>query len=308
MKTLITGVDGFIGGWLAKLVVERGDDVVGVSRREAREASGVRRVLADICDPDAIAKAIGEARPDRVFHLAAASHIPTSFDRPVETFTVNAIGTLHVLAAVRAHAPGAVVVSVGSSAEYGDACRAQDAVREDAPLLPTSPYAISKVAQGLSCRLAFRSQGLRAVHVRPFHIVGPGKRGDALTQFATQVAALERGGPAVVRVGNLEPVRDFVDVRDCARALVLLSEQGQPGEAYNVCSGAPVPLSGLLDVLRGAARRPFEVVPDPARMRPVDDVRIVGDPAKLAQLGFAPTRSLTETVGDTLESLRTVQG
>ncbi len=308
MKTLVTGVDGFIGGWLAALLLEQGDEVFGTTRREAGARDRVQRLQADMSDASAVAAAVATARPDRVFHLAAASHIPTSFDRPAETFTANAIGTLHLLEAVHAHAPGAVVVSVGSSAEYGDSCRAHDAVREDDPLLPTSPYGVSKVAQGLSCRVAHRARGLRAIHARPFQIVGPGKRRDVLTQFGAQVVAVEGGAPPAIGVGNLEPVRDFVDVRDCAAALVLLSERGQPGEAYNVCTGVPVILAALLDLLRAAARRPFEVVEEAARMRAVDDMRIVGHPGKLAGLGFVPARGLADTVRDTLESLRTVQG
>ena len=103
MKTLITGVDGFIGGWLARLVVERGDEVVGISRRDAAARGGVRRVVADLADAGGVAKAVADAKPDRIFHLAAANHIPTSFERPAETFTVNAIGTMHLLAAVRSN-------------------------------------------------------------------------------------------------------------------------------------------------------------------------------------------------------------
>jgi GDP-4-dehydro-6-deoxy-D-mannose reductase len=305
MKTLITGIDGFIGGWLADLLVERGDRVSGVTRRAQRsESRDIQRVHADLRDGAAVSLAIEQVKPDRVFHLAALNHIATSIADPLTTFQVNLLGTLHVLNAVRTHVPDAVVVSVGSSAEYGDATRTRAAVAEDDPLLPTSPYGVSKVAQGLLCRQAWRTHGVRAVHVRPFAIIGPGKRGDALSQFAEQVLRVERGEAPVVRVGSLDRVRDFVDVRDCVAALALVAVEGRPGATYNICNGDPVTIMDLVEALRKSARGSFEVVEQQAQVRAVDDVRIVGDPRKLVELGYARRYGLTDTVRDTLDTLR----
>jgi GDP-4-dehydro-6-deoxy-D-mannose reductase len=321
MKTLITGAYGFMGGFLSRLLLARGDEVIGLTRRPlsagnpasrpAREqdstAAGVRELQADLRDPTAVARAVAEARPDRIFHLAAWSHIPSSFEDPIQTFMVNVIGTLHLLAAIHEHAPEAVLVSVGSSAEYGDTSRSRENVSEDDVLLPTSPYAVSKVAQGLACRQAFRSEGTRAIHVRPFQIIGPAVHKDALSQFAAQVARFERdpSSEAVLRVGNLSPKRDFMDVRDCVAALALLAERGEPGQAYNICTGRATGLAELVDTLRTVASRPFEVAQDPSLLRPVDDARIVGDPSKLVALGHVPRHGLVEAVRDTLDFFRT---
>jgi GDP-4-dehydro-6-deoxy-D-mannose reductase len=305
MKTLVTGADGFIGGALARRLVELGDVVVGLSRRGTSETGrAFERVQADLRDADAVRAAVERTRPERIFHLAALNHIPTSFTEPEETFVVNAIGTLHLLDAARAVVPGATFVSVGSSSEYGDAARPRDFVGEGDALLPTSPYAISKVAQSLLCRQVFKTYGQRAIHVRPFAVIGPGKKGDALTQFCERVVGIERGDEPVLRCGNLEPLRDFIDVRDCARALVLVAERGAPGDVFNVCNGVAVKMAELVDTLRSVAARAFEVVVDPSKVRRVDDMRIVGDSTKLRALGYSPEHSLVDTVRDTLSMTR----
>ena len=305
MKTLVTGADGFIGGCLARLLVERGDEVVGLSRRaDSAPGAAFERVHADLRVAAAVRVAVERAKPERIFHLAALNHIPTSFAQPEETFAVNALGTMHLLDAARAAVPDAVVVSVGSSSEYGDAARERAFVGEDDPLLPTSPYAISKVTQGLVCRQVYKTYGQRAIHVRPFAVIGPGKKGDALTQFCERVVGIENGAATALRCGNLEPFRDFIDVRDCARALVLVAEKAVGGSAFNVCNGVAVKMLELVETLRSVAGRAFEIVIDPAQLRPVDDMRIVGDPSRLRALGYEPAFSLADTVRDTLSSVR----
>ena len=305
MRTLITGANGFIGRWLTRFLVERGDEVFALSREVgAADSPEVRYLHADMRDNGALKAVFEGARPERVFHLAAQSNIPASFEDPEKTFAVNVLGTLHLLEAARLLTPGAVVISVGSSGEYGDSARERISVSEDDALLPTSPYGVSKVTQGLLCRLAAKTHGLRTVHARPFAVIGPGKRGDALTQFAEQVVKIETGRQKALMVGNLEPVRDFIDVRDCVRALVLLSEHATSGSVFNVCNGSAATLRDLVHALQAGARVHFDVMTDTSRLRPVDDLRIVGNPTKLAALGYQRTHDLERTVADTLGTLR----
>jgi GDP-4-dehydro-6-deoxy-D-mannose reductase len=220
--------------------------------------------------------------------------------RDPPTSVSNVSGTTYLLEAARKHAPEAAFVSVGSSAEYGKTAETASVLTEDLPLLPTSPYGVSKAAQWLLCRVYADVYRLRATHVRPFATIGPRKRKDAVSDFCRNVVALERGATDRFIVGPLTSERDFVDVRDAVSALVLLSERGAPGTAYNLCNGTTVPLSAVVTILKGLSRKPFTPVPDPSRLRPADDRRIVGDASRLAALGYARRFRLEDTLAATL--------
>jgi GDP-4-dehydro-6-deoxy-D-mannose reductase len=304
MRVFITGVDSFIGSHLAGALREAGHEVFGLSRRAAGTRDGVTLSRGSIVDEGFILRAVRECRPDRVFHLAAQSKIAYSFAHPQETVSVNVVGTINLLEAVRAAASGAFVVSVGSSAEYGRVAAAVEYIREDQALDPTSPYGVSKVSQGLIGSVYAKVHGLRLVHVRPFAIIGPGKEGDALSDFCRRIVEIEAGSGDALSVGNLEAARDFVDVRDCVTALLLVSEKGRAGETYNICNSRAATLRELVQVLQEVSARPFSPTFDPGRLRPADDPRIVGDNAKLRALGYRPRFTLAETVRDTLRYWR----
>jgi GDP-4-dehydro-6-deoxy-D-mannose reductase len=304
MRSFVTGVDGFIGSHLAEALAAAGDDVAGLARAPGPGAGPLTRFPGDVGDAQAVAAAIAQARPDRVFHLAAQNNIQASFADPRLTLHTNVVGSLNVLEAVRQHAPAACLVSVGSSAEYGLTAARAAALTEDLPLVPTSPYGISKVSQGRFCGVWAAVYGVRAVHVRPFAVVGPRKTKDALSDFCRNVVAIERGETDRFAVGPLTSERDFIDVRDAVAALVLVSEQGQAGATYNVCNGRGATLESVVALLQGQARRPFQPTPDPARQRAADDPRIIGDNARLRALGYAPRFTLADTVVATLDYWR----
>lgn len=149
----------------------------------------------------------------------------------------------------------------------------------------------------------FRSYGLRVASVRPFYITGPGKA-DACNEFARQIVQIERGQQDGLKVGNLEAVRDLVDVRDACRAIWLVAQKGEPGTAYNLCSGQGHSMRELLEGLVSLASVPVRVEPDPARLRPADDPALVGDSSRLRALGWQPRIPLEQTLSDTLDYWR----
>jgi GDP-4-dehydro-6-deoxy-D-mannose reductase len=311
VNVLITGVTGFVGGHLVDLLrSERPDAALfGLARPrgDLMLPPGVRLVEADLSDGESVAAALEAARPELVFHLAGQSSVHQSWLDPAGTLAANLHGGLNLLEALRRLGLRPRVLVVGSADEYGPADPARQPLDEDAPLMPGSPYAVSKLAQGFLAREYARHFGIAAVRTRTFPHTGPG-RGEqfAESSFARQIAEIETGLQAPrVYVGNLDAVRDFSDVRDVVRAYMALLERGEPGEVYNVCSGRGVAIRTLLDGLLALSSARVEVRVDPARLRPADIPALVGDPGRLYRAtGFEPRIPLERTLADLLEHWR----
>jgi GDP-4-dehydro-6-deoxy-D-mannose reductase len=296
MRALVTGGRGFVGRHLVDHLERCGDDVVIVDHADG----GV-----DVTDPVQIGDVMDAVAPDAVYHLAGWADVGASWSDPAGALRLNAIGTLNVLEAAR-HAGVSRVLSVASAEVYGVVHEHELPVRETAPLRPTSPYAASKVAAEALAQQAFLGHGLGVLRVRPFNHIGPGQSEHFLAPaIAGRIARAERDGDDTVAVGNLTPRRDLTDVRDVVRAYRLLVEHGEPGEVYNVCSGADVAVQDVADALLAKADRPLALEPDPALFRPVDLPVLRGDPARLqAATGWTPQIPLEQTLQDVLDDLR----
>jgi GDP-4-dehydro-6-deoxy-D-mannose reductase len=313
LRLLVTGIAGFVGGHLVEyLRAERPDvEVCGLGRPHGRAlsgaAAGVRLLEADLNDAAAVEAAVREVRPDRVLHLAGQSSVHQSWLDPGGTLRTNVLGLVNLLEGLRRHALSPDVLVVGSAEEYGLVEAENLPVREDAPLRPGNPYAVSKAAQGLLAVEYARSSGLRIIRTRTFHHTGPG-RGEAFAEssFARQIAEIEVGlRPAVLHVGNLDAVRDFTDVRDVVRAYWTLFERGQAGEVYNVCSGQGRRIHDLLDALVRSSKAKVEVQVDPERLRPSDLPVLIGDPRKLEDAtGWQPRIPIEQSLHDLLRDWR----
>ncbi|MGH2353554.1 MAG: GDP-mannose 4,6-dehydratase, partial [Chloroflexota bacterium] len=308
MRALITGVGGFAGSFLAEYCLARADvEVIGLVRalerlgHAAPFASHIQVVAADLRDGRAVERAIADARPDIVFHLAGQAFVPSSFDDPAGTLLDNAVGQAHVILALLRHRPEARLLVVGSAAEYGLVRPDENPVDEQVALRPTDPYGVSKVAQDLLAFQYFVSHNLQAVRVRPFNHTGPRQSDQfAPSWFARQVAEIEAGGAEPdLPVGNLSAIRDFTDVRDVVRAYFLAGTQGKPGEVYNIGSGQGRRMADILGILADLSRAPFSIREDAARFRPLDVPSLVCDGARFRALtGWEPAFSLEQTLTD----------
>jgi GDP-4-dehydro-6-deoxy-D-mannose reductase len=306
VTTLVTGAAGFVGPHLLQVLKGRGDEVHGLGSERSGPPGFERWFVADLRDPEALEAAVRQSRPDSVIHLAAQSSTARSFEAPVETFEINALGTWRLLDAVRRSRPGARVLVVGTGDVYGPQPEGTR-VAETAPFRPVSPYAFSKAAADATAEVAHRAWGLDAVRVRAFGHAGPGQSERfVVAAIAAQVARAELDlSEPVVRVGNLDVVRDVVDVRDVVGAYQVLLERGAAGSAYNVCRGDGVRLADIARRLLALAKRPLRLEVDAARLRPADVPYLVGDPSRIAlDTGWRPALPLEQTLVDVLDDWR----
>jgi GDP-4-dehydro-6-deoxy-D-mannose reductase len=314
LKVLITGVTGFVGSHLAEFCLGRADvDVFGTYRWRSRmenieRIKDLQLVEMDMLDAASVEKAVRSVKPDWIFHLAAQSFVPTSWNAPAQTFTTNVIGQINLFEALRKlDLMDTRFLVAGSSEEYGLVHPDEIPITETNPLRPLSPYAVSKVAQDYLGFQYFRSYGLKVVRTRAFNHGGP-RRGEVLlpSDFAKQIAEIEKGArEPVVEVGDLSARRDFTDVRDIVRAYWLALEKGEPGDVYNIGSGQALSIQEMLDLLLSFSDISIEVRPVPEKMRPSDVKLLICDPTKFRELtGWAPQIPLETMLRDTLDYWR----
>jgi GDP-4-dehydro-6-deoxy-D-mannose reductase len=315
MRVLITGITGFAGSHLAEyaLSLEEDIEIIGIYRWRSRTenidhlAGQITMCECDLRDASSVKKLIAEKQPDRIFHLAAQSYVPASWDAPTETLTTNILGQLHIFEALRETSCSARVQIAGSSEEYGMVYPDETPITEDNPLRPLSPYAVSKVAQDTLAYQYFMSYGTPVIRTRGFNHTGP-RRGEVFvtSNFALQIARIEAGKQEpVIKVGNLEAQRDFTDVRDTVRAYWLAIERGEPGEVYNVASGKAWRISEVLDLLLSHSSVEIRVEEDPDRLRPSDVPLLLGDSSRLQKAtGWQPEIPFEQTTRDLLDFWR----
>jgi len=308
VKVLITGAAGFVAGHLIEFLRQEDPEleIYGIARPHGAPAQVPGRVTiieADLLDAAGIEAAVTMAQPDRIVHLAAQSSPHKSWYEAEATLRTNVIGALNVLESARRCRTPPRVLLVGSSEEYGLVQPSEIPLREDTPLRPNSPYAVSKISQGylgLQYALVHR---VPVIRTRTFHHTGPG-RGEifAESSFARQIVEIELGRrDPVLAVGNLDAVRDFSDVRDVVRAYWALLDRGESGEVYNVCTGRGRRIRDLLEMLVKLAGTRVDVRVDESRLRPSDIPVLVGDPTRLQKAtGWEPRIALERTLKDLL--------
>ena len=292
MRVFITGAAGFVGLHLQPRLEAAGAVPIATDRE------------LDVSDAGAVAAAVERERPDAIVHLAAQSSVVASWEDPRGAYEVSYLGAHAVLEAARRSAPEARILLVGSGEVYGSAAPGAPPFDEAAPLRPQTPYGRAKAAADL-LGAAYARRGLDVVRVRPFNHTGPGQSdGFVASSFARQIAEIETGARApVLRVGNLESVRDFLDVGDVVDAYVRLLDRSVPATVYNVASGTGVPVRAILERLLARARVEPEVEVDPERVRPAD--ASVGSAARLgAATSWSPRVPLADTLAGLLDDWR----
>ncbi|MDD5482524.1 MAG: GDP-mannose 4,6-dehydratase [Kiritimatiellae bacterium] len=309
MKCLITGAGGFIGSCLAEYLLGQDQSVVAAMRRPDEFLKHLNGRLAaacgDLTDAVFIDRLLERHEPDIIFHLAAQSLPLVSWTDPALTFRANLTGSLKLFEGAERQSRPPLIIAVSSSSVYAPG-RENIPIAEDAPLRPDSIYAASKLAMEHLAGIYCAKKNLKTICVRPFFIIGPRKTGDVSSDFARGIARIERGKESELRVGNLENIRDFLDVRDCVSALWQIALRGKIGGVYNICSGAGHSIGALLDIFRKNTGADLRIVNDPEKMRPIDNPDKTGDPARLKALGWQPQVDLETSVKAILDYWRKV--
>jgi GDP-4-dehydro-6-deoxy-D-mannose reductase len=338
LRVLITGITGFAGSHLAEYLHGlAGVEVYGTHRwrsrldnlnelavagalnivepgtsdpqiiRRAFKADKVNLIGGDIADFVSMHTLIAAVQPDRIFHLAAQSHVPTSWNSPAETLHLNIAGQVNLFEAMRANGNDAIVQIAGSSEEYGLVHEDEVPMTEQNPLRPLSPYAVSKVAQDKLAYQYHMSYGTKAIVTRGFNHCGPRQTEHFIVAtLAKQIAYIEAGlQEPILRHGDLTSKRDLTDVRDMVRAYWALLDKGQPGEVYNIGSGSTCTVQDVLDGYLALTKAAIDVQLDPARMRPSDVKILWADDSKFRAItDWQPQIPFEQTLRDTLDYWR----
>ena len=311
MKVLITGITGMVGSHLADYILNNHPDaeVSGVVRWRS-PLDNIRQRLDDITlvqgelrDLSSMIQVINQVQPDRIFHLAAQSFVPISYESPGDTFTVNVIGSINLLDAVRNVGIDPMIHMCSSAEVYGNVDESMVPITENTPFNPASPYAVSKVGQDMLGSQYHISYGMKIIRTRMFTHSGP-RRGNIFAEsaFAKQIAEIELGViPGPVMVGNLESIRTYADVRDAVRAYWALLDFCSVGEVYNIGGNRTLTIGEMLEILKSFASVPIEHEVDPSLFRPSDVTLQIPENSKFREkTGWEPEYSMEQTMEDLL--------
>jgi len=321
-RCLITGITGMVGSHLLDFLLENTDwDIYGMIRWRSpmdnishhigriNRRDRVFLVYGDLRDDIAIYDVIAKSQPDYVFHLAAQSFPRTSFESPLDTMDTNIQGTVRLLESIRKQGTDPFIHVCSSSEVFGRVPKEKVPINEECNFHPASPYAISKAGTDLVGRYYAEAYGMKTFTTRMFTHTGP-RRGDVFAEssFAKQIAMIEKNlAPPVVKVGNLDSLRTFADVRDAVRAYyTMLTVDPIPGSYYNIGGSYTCTVGSMLETLIGMSTAPnIKIETDPERLRPIDADLQVPDISKFTNhTGWKPEIPFDKTMSDLLDFWR----
>jgi GDP-4-dehydro-6-deoxy-D-mannose reductase len=302
---LITGATGFAGSHLVELLAST-ERVAGWGRSVPRPelARLAEWTAIDLLDRDSVQREIARLRPATIFHLAGSPQVAESWRDSTTALAGNVLATAHLFDAMRRAGLRCRVLVAGSATVYAPS---ESPLKESDPLAPTNPYALSKLAQEQLALRTASEDGLEIVMVRAFNHTGPRQSPTFVApSMARQIALIEGGRvEPVMRVGNLQSLRDFLDVRDMVRAYTSLMERGKAGEIYNVGSGTGRSIQSLLDALCARSRIQVRVETDPRRFRPIENIAVIANTDRLReQTGWRPEISFESMLDRLLDYWR----
>lgn len=331
-SVLITGADGFLGSHLTDFLVKKNFHVYALKRPEGElrnlthytnrkknfeldekqilfdkkihlptQEKKVTIVECDIKNGELLDRILCEIKPKYIYHFAAQPYVIPSWKDPINTIEINIIGTLNLFEPIKREKFNTRVIVACSSAEYGTTTNSNRPLKEEDQLKAVHPYGISKIATELLARQYFLNFGIEIINLRLFNQTGPRKENDACADFVSQIAQIDLGlKEPRIEVGNLEPYRDILGVKDSIQAIWLATKKGKSGETYNVCSNRKTKIRDILKIALSFSTKQVKVKEDtPKKLRKTDEDIILGDNTKIREhLGFKVTQSMEEILKD----------
>lgn len=314
-KVLITGITGSGGSYVAEYIAKNFPDIQihGTSRTHTNASDSFLASIAnkvkihecDLLDFSATLNILEDISPDAIFHLAANANVRASWSNPLSVMHNNVMSTANLLEAIAWLEKFPVVQLCSTSEVYGMVDKSKIPIKEDCPLNPVSPYAISKTTQDLMGASYFMAYKIPIIRTRMFSYVNPRRTNLAQTHFAMQVAKIELGLQEELLHGNLESIRTWLDVRDCAESYWVATTKGRPGEVYNLGGTNVVKIGDFLEALKAKAKCAIPCKLDSSLLRPVDVTLQIPCTDKFCnETGWKPRYSFDESVDFLLEYCR----
>lgn len=312
MRILIIGAAGFVGGHLINYLNSVEDGPLYVTRlpNEFIENANIKEgcnLVLDVCDENQVENLLRVVKPEYIFHLAAQSSVSLSWKEPALTYKVNVVGSINILESIRRLQLKSRILIIGSAEEYGQVKLKELPISEDTKIMPSNPYAISKVSQEMISLMYVETYAMDIVMVRAFNHIGPGQSPVfVISDFAKQIAEIESGKqePRLL-VGNLDAKRDLSDVRDIVRGYWALMQKGIKGEVYNIGTGVSYRIMELLETMIDMSSCKIEIIVDPKKFRPSDIPELRANITKITRdVMWEPKISISTSLKDILDYWR----
>ena len=298
MKYLITGANGFVSRYFIEYLQEQEPKatIYGVDITEGH-IKNVQYKQMDLTDRFTVYRLLEEIKPDYIVHLAAMSSVAQSWQDPAKCFINNTSVFLNLADATRELNLKCRILSVGSSEEYGIY---NEPVKENFVLHPKSPYSVARLSQEYLSKLYVDNYRMDIVMTRSFNHIGPRQNPKfVIPSFIEQLVKISIGEQSEMSVGNVEVIRDFLDVRDVVVAYYKILKESKTREVYNVCSGKGVKLKEIIDLCSNELNIKPKIIVDKAKIRPNEIMFVVGDNSKLkTELNWEPQYTLKNTIKD----------
>ncbi len=293
-------------------MLEKNEQAFGIARSLEKDknvkhlASQIEVFPCDIQNSTELKKVLAKVQPERIYHLASLTFVPEVAKEGAAAFETNVLGTMNLMQAIQELPVKPRVLFVGSAEVYGLVAGDVASIDEENPLQPASLYGVSKAAAELLARSYVNQEGAGVISVRPFNHIGPRQDSRfACSSFARQIALIEKGAQPIIKTGNLDSLRDFMDVRDTVRAYHAVMQEGRPGEVFNVCSGKSVSVRSVLETLLSFSEMRIKLETDPKLFRQAKPGVFCGDYSRLHQrTGWRPEIPLERTLQDMLHYWR----